>query len=156
MIEIKSNPNGDTRTAKKDVTFEEFKKANDMHRKDVAAAINFLSDRLKAKMYFNDRTKILAEKDFYCDFRNTLETGVDFTKSEWYQMHIREERHHPTSYLHEDFDLLDLIETICYCVCAGIARSGEVRPMEFDDKIVKIAVENTIKLLKNNICLKKD
>ena len=40
MIEIKKNPNGDTRTAKKDVTFSEFQKANDMHRQDVQTVMD--------------------------------------------------------------------------------------------------------------------
>lgn len=31
MIEIKKNPNGDTRTAPKGITFEQFQEANDMH-----------------------------------------------------------------------------------------------------------------------------
>ena len=36
MIEIKKNPNGDTRTAPKGITFEEFQEANDMHIYDVS------------------------------------------------------------------------------------------------------------------------
>ena len=35
MIEIQKNPNGDTRTAPKGITFEEFQEANDMHIEDV-------------------------------------------------------------------------------------------------------------------------
>lgn len=155
MITIYKNPNGDTRTAPKDVTFEQFKISNDMHRKDVSESILFLTDILKDKRFLHDRTKIIYEKEFFRDYKNTIETGADFTKSEWYKMHIKLERHHPTSYLHEDFNLLDLIETICDCVCAGLARSGEVRPMEFNQEIVNLAVKNTIKLLEKNIEVKE-
>ena len=151
MIKIHKNPNGDTRTASKNVTFEEFQKANDLHRRDVALAIEYLADELKGKMFFHDRTKVLLEELFYQDFKKTLDTGADFTKGEWYKIHIRKERHHPISYLHKDYNLLDLLETICDCVCAGLARSGEVRPMEFDDKILKLAVMNTIKLLQKQM-----
>lgn len=34
-IQIVKNPNGDTRTAPKNVSFEDFAKANDMHINDV-------------------------------------------------------------------------------------------------------------------------
>ena len=43
MIEIYKNPNGDTRTAPKDVTFEKFQEANNMHIKDVKAVMYELS-----------------------------------------------------------------------------------------------------------------
>lgn len=43
MIEIYKNPNGDTRTAPKDVTFEKFQEANDMHIEDVEAVMYELS-----------------------------------------------------------------------------------------------------------------
>ena len=43
MIEIKKNPNGDTRTAPKDVTFEQFQEANNMHIEDVEAVMYELS-----------------------------------------------------------------------------------------------------------------
>lgn len=35
MITIYKNPNGDTRTAPKDISFEQFQEANDMHKQDV-------------------------------------------------------------------------------------------------------------------------
>ena len=39
-IIIKKNPNGDTRTAKGEVTFEEFAHSNDMHISDVNNIMN--------------------------------------------------------------------------------------------------------------------
>ena len=42
---------------------------------------------------------------------------------------------------------LDIIETIVDCVCAGKARSGEIRSLEFDAEILNKAVNNTIKLI---------
>lgn len=148
---IHKNPNGDTRTASKDVSFEDFQKANRWHIQDVDLAMYLLVEQLNKQRYKHDNTKTEKEELFYRDFKNTLEIGADFTKGEWYQYHIHEERHHPTSYLHSDFNLLDLLETICDCVCAGLARSGEVRPMEFNDDIVKLAIQNTIKFLTDRI-----
>lgn len=151
---IHKNPNGDTRTASKNVSFEDFQKANRWHIQDVDLAMNLLVEQLNKQRYKHDHTKTEKEELFYRDFKNTLETDADFTKEEWYQYHIHEERHHPTSYLHPDFNLLDLLETICDCVCAGLARSGEVRPMEFNDDIVKLAIQNTIKFLTGRIEVK--
>lgn len=62
-------------------------------------------------------------------------------------MHIKKEKHHPTSYCHDDINLLDIIEMIVDCVCAGKARAGEVRTMEINDEILKKAFENTVKLI---------
>lgn len=155
-IIIKRNPNGDTRTADKNVSYEDFHNANISHIGDVFTVMKYLAALLLAKAHTHDNTKIFYEEDFYKDFKNTLQTGADFTKGKWYQLHITEEKHHPTSKLHEDYNLLDLLETICDCVCAGLARSGEVRPMEFDDKIVKLAIQNTIKLLVDNIEIEEE
>ena len=62
-------------------------------------------------------------------------------------MHIDKERHHPTSKCHDDINLLDIIEMIVDCVCAGKARAGEVRQMEINDEILKKAFDNTVKLI---------
>ena len=43
MIEIRKNPSGDTRTAQKDVSFEQFQEANDMHIEDVRSVMYELS-----------------------------------------------------------------------------------------------------------------
>ena len=58
-------------------------------------------------------------------------------------------RHHLLSRCPDDVDLLDVIEMIVDCVCAGKARSGEVRPLEISDDILRLAVENTVKLVDN-------
>ena len=148
---IYKNPNGDTRTASKDVLFEDFQRANRWHIQDVNLAMYLFVEQLNKQRFMHDYTKIESEDLFYRDFKNTLKTGVDFTKGKWYQNHIHTERHHPISYLHSDFNLLDLLETICDCVCAGLARSGEVRLMEFNDAIVRLAIQNTIKFLTDKI-----
>ena len=46
-IIIKKNPNGDTRTAKGEVSFEEFAHANDMHVNDVKNIMDFYADLCK-------------------------------------------------------------------------------------------------------------
>lgn len=151
MIEIKRNPNGDTRTATKDVTFEEFREANKQHILDVMNTMTMLSGALRERAYKHDFTKVIEEEQFYKDFKDTLESGINFVEGEWYQEHIVKERHHLTSKCPENVNLIDVIEMICDCVCAGLSRSGEVRELEITDEILKKAVNNTVELLTNNI-----
>lgn len=155
-IKIRKNPNGDTRTAPKDVTFEQFQQANDMHIEDVRNAMNYLSTLVKNRGTTHDYTKKLSEQYFYSDFLSTMNDGTDFTKGGWYQYHINKERHHLLSRCPDDVNLIDVLEMIADCVCAGLARSGEVRDLEINTDILERAVVNTVNLLKSNIELKKD
>lgn len=148
-IKIKKNPNGDTRTAKKDVSFEEFQKSNDMHIEDVKEVMLALSSMLIAKGRTHDWTKKSKEELFYKNFLSTMSEGTDFVKDEWYQYHINAEKHHPLSKTHGDINLLDIIEMVVDCVCAGKSRSGEVRNLKIPSNILKLALENTFILVDN-------
>lgn len=148
-IPITRNHNGDSRTAPKDITFEEFHNANKDHIDDVKRVLSYLSSILFVNAIKHDHTKLKYEKEFYDNFKDTLINGTDFVSNTWYQKHIREERHHPLSYCHDDINLLDILETIVDCVCAGKTRSDEVRPIEFNEEILKKAIDNTVKLVDN-------
>ena len=151
MIKIKKNPNGDTRTAPKNVSFEDFQKANDMHISDVSSVMYELSRMIDNRGTNHDYTKKSKEKLFYEKFLSTMNKGTDFTKDEWYQIHIKEERHHLLSNCPNDVNLIDILEMIVDCTCAGLARSGEVRPMEINDDIFHKAIDNTIELIKSMV-----
>ena len=99
----------------------------------------------------HDCTKKSQERMFYRDFVNTQENGDDFTKSEWYSLHTKAERHHLLSCCPEDVNLLDVLEMIVDCTCAGLARSGEVRDLEINVKILEKAVNNTTQLIKSMV-----
>lgn len=143
---IKKNPNGDTRSAPKGVTYEQFQEANDSHRKDVESVMEGLADMLANQGFRHDWTKKVYEEDFYKDFI-AAQNGADFVSLPWYQLHIDKESHHPGSKCHDDITLLDIIETIADCICAGKARTGEVFPIEFDAEILSKAVTNTVALV---------
>ena len=151
MIEIRKNPNGDTRTAQKDVSFEQFQEANDMHIEDVRSVMYELSKMIDARGENHDCTKKSQERMFYRDFVNTQENGDDFTKSEWYSLHTKAERHHLLSHCPEDVNLIDVLEMIVDCTCAGLARSGEVRDLEINAEILEKAVNNTEQLIKSMV-----
>ena len=62
MIKIKKNPNGDTRTAPKNVSFEDFQEANDMHISDVSDVIYELSRMIDNRGMNHDYTKKISRK----------------------------------------------------------------------------------------------
>ena len=156
MITIKKNPNGDTRTAPKDVSFEQFQEANDMHRADVASVMYELSKMVDKAGELHDCTKKSQERMFYRDFLATMNSGADFVSSEWYQLHVHSERHHLLSHCPSDVTLIDVMEMLADCVCAGMARSGEVRNLEISNEIMSAAVKNTVDLIKSMIEVKAD
>lgn len=142
---IYKNANGDSRTAPKDVSFEDFRKANDMHIQDVRNVINNLAYDLMFRGQMHDFTKKNLEEMFYDNFKDTINNGTDFVNNEWYQTHIKDERHHLLSRCPDDVNLIDVLEMIVDCVCAGKARSGEIRGLEINEEILKKALENTVK-----------
>lgn len=156
MIKIKKNPNGDTRTAPKNVSFEEFQEANNMHISDVSTVMHEISRMVDDRGVNHDHTKKSQEKLFYENFLSTMNEGTDFTKDEWYQIHIKTERHHLLSNCPNDVNLIDILEMIVDCTCAGLARSGEVRPMEINDDILHKAIDNTVELIKSMVEVEND
>jgi len=146
-IKIKHNPNGDTRTVTEPASFKEFHKANVDHISDVQKVMNRIARMICNKGFYHDYTKLESEDLFYENYLDDIINKKDFVSNTWYQKHIHAEKHHPFSYCHDDINLLDIIETIVDCICAGKARSGEIRPLEFDEEILKKAVANTVKLI---------
>ena len=148
-IIIKKNPNGDTRTAKGEVSFEEFAHANDMHINDVKNIMDFYADLCKYNGENHDFTKKKYEKQFYDEFVYSRMNNVKFTESEWYKNHIKEESHHINSFVHNDVDLFDVLEMIADCTSASLARSGNVREITIDKDVLYKAFQNTCELTKN-------
>lgn len=155
MIEIQRNPNGDTRTAPKGISFDDFQNANDMHIDDVKSVMWELAKMVDNAGENHDCTKKSQERMFYRDFINTQENGADFVNGEWYQLHIKAERHHLFSNCPDDVNLVDVLEMIADCTCAGLARSGEIRDLEIDSEILDRAVKNTVELIKSMIVVKE-
>lgn len=151
MIKIKKNPNGDTRTASKNVTYVEFQEANNMHISDVSNVMCFLAALIEDRGFRHDVAKKTREPQFYNDFVSTMNDGTNFVEGEWYQHHIATERHHLLARCPKDVNLIDVIEMIADCVCAGLTRSGEVRDLEISTDILEKAVKNTVDLLVKTI-----
>lgn len=154
MIKIKKNPYGDTRTApicdSTDEQYIKFREATDSHRKEVYDAMNFLVALCEKAGQAHDYTKNDEKIQFFIDFNTALNNkDYDFTKGKWYQNHIRAERHHLNNYCPDDVNLIDVLEMITDCVCAGLARSDKVYPIEISSDILQLAVKNTVDLIEN-------
>ena len=151
VIDIKKNTLGDTRTAVRKPSFEEFRDANRQHIRDVERVMYCIGQLVTKAGESHDHTKISKEADFYRDFYKVLDDPKnDFGESDWYQMHIKEERHHILENAPDDIDLIDILEHIVDCCCAGKTRSGFISPVVIDNDLLQKAVENTVKLIDNN------
>ena len=153
-VKIKRNILGDTRTATRVPTFYEFVGSNESHVDDVSNMMCELATDIRKAGKHHDFTKRNdPEKSlFYRELCATIEGNMDnFTNGEWYPMHCKTERHHLNEYCPEDVNLIDVLEMICDCVCAGMARSGSVRPVSISDDILQKAVDNTVQMCVNSV-----
>lgn len=146
-VVIHKNPNGDTRTAPKGITFKQFQEANNSHIMDVTNTMLRVSEMMEEAACTHDHTKKSDEEQFYKDFLSTMNEGTDFVSGKWYQHHVNTERHHLLSRCPEDVNLLDVIEMIVDRVCAGKTRSGEIRGLEITPEILETAMKNMVKLV---------
>lgn len=148
-VKIKRNTLGDTRTATRVPEFYELSESNAMHRDDVRVMMEAIAGDICDAAGRHDLTKVRepGRSLFYRELCATIEGKMDFTEDgKWYPMHCKTERHHLNEHCPEDVNLIDVIEMICDCVCAGMARTGVFRPIEISSEILQRAVENTAKM----------
>ena len=148
-ITIQRNTDGDTRVATEVPTMQKFCKSNDLHRKDVELMMLNLARDINARGESHDWTKISEpyKSLFYRELCSAIDGKMDFeAESEWYKQHCELERHHLNKRCPDDVNLIDVIEMICDCVCAGMARSGEFRSIEISSEILQTAVRNTAQM----------
>lgn len=154
MIKIKRHTEGDTRVAKEIPTVSDFHSANYDHVEDVKRLANFFSEELVRRVNKHDWTKLREpyRSMFYRDFCAVMEGRMDFFDGKWSQLHYNElERHHLKRHCPDDVNMFDVIEMICDCVAAGMARSGDIYDLDIPSDILQKAVLNTANLLKEEI-----
>lgn len=148
-IEIKRNSIGDTRTAERVPTFQEFENSNILHKADVGNMMCRLADDIIAQGSIHDWTKTREPHSslFYRELCAKIEGGLSsFGDGKWYPMHCKTERHHLTKFVPDDVNLIDVLEMVCDCVCAGMARSGSVYPIEIPSEVLQKALANTVQM----------
>ena len=111
-VTIKRQTLGDTRTAARVPTFDEFNLANTSHRIDVAVMMDRLAKVMIMQGEIHDRTK--KEEPyrslFYRELCAKIEGKIDsFEDGEWFPMHCKTERHHLNEHCPEDVRQISLM-----------------------------------------------
>lgn len=153
-VQILRNKLGDTRTATRVPTFDEFSDSNRYHVNDVSSMMNELANDMRNVGVNHDYTKMCEpyKSMFYRELCATIEGKMNtFTDGEWYPMHCKTERHHLNEYCPEDVNLIDVLEMICDCVCAGMARTGSVYSVSISDDVLRKAFDNTVQMCINSV-----
>jgi len=122
-----------------------------IHRKGVYDCGAFLARTIKNQFSAHDWTK----GGFYLPvFTRALSKAYDSEKvmQEWSKIHAMTERHHLNTYAPDDVNLIDVLEMICDCVCAGKARTGSVYEVAISPKVLMKAFQNTVNyIIKNTV-----
>ena len=157
-VAIHPSKTADTRSADKLVTKAELLESSEQHIADVNRVMQMFTSALSLQGQYHDWTKLQYIDLFYSDFNKAQKEKVDFTKLQWYKMHITKERHHLMNNVPEDVNLFDVLERIADITTAGIGRSGWFdieKELTFDPELLKKAYINTIKWALNKIKLVK-
>lgn len=161
-VKITPNTNGDSRVATHVPTYTEFREANDSHITEVSAMMKSFADELELQGQRHDWTKKCEPycSMFYRNLCSTIEGSIDFFDGEWSKLHYTElERHHLNQHVPDDVNLLDVIEMLCDCVCAGAARSKDtnsIYDISIPSDVLTKAVENTVNMLKNSVYIQEE
>jgi hypothetical protein len=163
-IKVTKSPTADTRSCDcTKVTKKQLGYSSQKHIEDVDRALHFFElclvrGRSMHASYngapfglFHDYDKLEDLDGFHRDFIASKEKS--FIDGEWYKNHLKVNRHHlnATPGTPDDVNLIDVLEHIADCAVAGMARSGEVYPIELPDKLLQSAVKNTLKLILSKI-----
>ena len=155
-IVIKETKNCDSRAVKnpEDLTEENVKQDTLYHIEAVEKCGDYFCDKIKEQFKDHDHTKL---GDDLPDFIKAMKAhlgGKSFKDQPWWKTHLTE-RHHLNDKVPEDVNLIDVLEMICDCVSAGMARTGEIYDLTIPDKVQKDAFNNTVELLKSKIEVEK-
>ena len=148
MIHIKKSPTADTRTCDfANTTKETLLASSRQHIQDVGVAMAHFAIMLYTQAEVHDHDKISDIDGFHRDFL----TG--FEEHSWWDNHRKVNRHHllEADGVPVDVNMIDVLDMISDCVMAGMARSGEVYPLNIDPEVLMRAFQNTVDLLKKNV-----
>ena len=150
MIEIRPSPTADSRTCDHTkVTRQDLYNASLSHIGDVNNALWFFSQLVLQAGARHDTDKLTDIAGFHRDFAKGFPDG----DTPWWDAHRKLNRHHlnMADGVPEDVNLIDVLDYIADCVCAGMARSGSVYEVVIDPEVLHRAFVNTIKRLKEEV-----
>jgi hypothetical protein len=152
MIRIHPSKTADTRSCDyKNVTKQTLYESSVQHIQDVRQALEFFRAALDAAMLHHDWDKLTDIDTFHEDFLTGFEQTV------WWDRHRRLNRHHLTKDdgVPRDVNLIDVLDFIADCVMAGMARTGEVYPLQLSPELLERAFQNTVELLKAQVVVEE-
>lgn len=141
-VTIEPTTGADTRSATEIVTKDVLLRESHLHRSHVRRVMAALATEMMERAERHDDTKITHIDGFHDAFTRTMQKEISFKDHPWWATHLTE-KHHINDRLHEDADLLDLVEMIVDCTCAGMARTGSVFPIEVPDDTLQHLLRNT-------------
>jgi hypothetical protein len=150
MITILKSPTADTRTCDfANTSITTLLHSSRLHIADVVKALSFFISKLTEAAGEHDYDKLTEINWFHRDFI----TG--FKETGWWDNHRRIHRHHLAQEdgIPKDVNLLDVLEYVADCVCAGMARSGDIYDIKLDNDVLQLAMKNTVELLKAQIVI---
>lgn len=143
-LKIKRSKDADTRSAEQGVTKEQLIKNTVSHIQDVQNVGYLIGLKFTEQLLQHDHTKIDYMDEFYKDFTDVLQNkDKSFKDMNWFKERHLTERHHLNDSVPEDVNLIDVLEMVIDCTCAGLARSGNVYPITIPQDVIEKAIENT-------------
>ena len=115
----------------------------------------FMADKINEQFAKHDHTKLGEHLDDFADALSSRLKDKEFKELPWWKTHLTE-RHHLNDKAPEDVNLIDVLEMICDCCVAGMARTGEVYDLDLPDEVLKKAFKNTAEMIKKDIKVEKD
>lgn len=149
MIQICKSPTADSRTC--DVTIvskEQLLESSVQHIMDVHKGLMFFKTLLTNAAINHDYDKVGDIDGFYANFL------TKFEEHDWWDRHKELNRHHldpKDGRVPDDVNLIDVLDYIADCVMAGMARSGQVRPLTISPEVLMRAFWNTAKMLEKEV-----
>lgn len=155
-IIIKETKKCDTRTLKPNeiISKDAVERDTKLHIEAVELCGKFLCEKIEEQFKEHDHTKL---GEYLPAFTKALLSGFkgkEFKEQDWWEIHLTE-RHHLNDKVPEDVNLIDVLEMICDCVSAGMARTGHVFPLTLSTETLEKAFLNTVDLIKSNIVVEK-
>ena len=107
-------------------TKENLLKETEVHQYDVFTCMNYISEICTTTGHIHDNTKSQNFDEFYDSL-----TSIDMDNTP------------------NDVNLIDVMEMISDCCCAGYRRNGDVYNITLSEEVLKKAFDNTVNLIKD-------
>jgi hypothetical protein len=151
-IQIQKSETADTRSCDfANVSKDTLLASSRQHIGDVGQALAFFQSLITTAAVRHDYDKLTDIDGFHADFV----TG--FKQTGWWDRHRQLNRHHllQPDGVREDVNLIDVLDMIGDCVMAGMARTGDVYPLNIDPDVLMRAFQNTVELLKAQVVVEQ-